>query len=124
MDRPEAHHTIPIYLCGSAAQITSTIRWADHKAIHWGLGRIAVGIIGAEAAADMMVPLGMRRKEPIMRFAYSEYGRGVIANMIEEFYEESGYASVGVPIIRAAFGAEKKYYVSGAKTSIPACIRP
>ena len=121
---PEDHHTIPIYLCGASSQTTSKIAWRDHKLIHIGLARIWVGIAIAEEVADKMVPFGRKRNPEIMRFAETSSGRGVIAALIQEFYEETQYMEIGTPTIRYAFKIEKEPYVSGAKTSIPSCVRP
>ena len=119
----EDHHTIPIYLCGNVDQELSTIDWRSHKLIHWGLGAIWVKIAIAEEAADQVIPLGRRRKDEVMRFAETETGRTVIANLIGQFYQFSGYGMKGTPPIREIFDMEKMPYIKG-KTSLPGCKRP
>jgi hypothetical protein len=125
---PEDHHTVPIYLCGSTDQRTSRIRWDEHKGIHFGLGLLYIGVISAETLADQLVPIARRRTGQIMKFAETEGGREVIAGLIGDFYDASGYGAVGSPPIDEVFNGtktfigEREQYIKG-KTSLPACQR-
>jgi hypothetical protein len=116
---PEDHHTIPMYLCGADNQELSRVTWRTHKLIHFGLAQVYINVASAEDIADRLIPFGFRRKPEILRFARSRYGREVIAERISDFYEESGYANEGQPLIRDVFRSERKPYITGAKTSCP-----
>jgi hypothetical protein len=106
----------------------SKIRWDEHKAIHFGLGLLYIGVISAEALADKLVPIGRRRIGQVMKFAETRGGRDVIAGLIGDFYDASGYGAVGTPPIDEVFNGvpgsvgEKQQYING-KVSLPDCTQ-
>ncbi|MBA8885800.1 RHS repeat-associated core domain-containing protein, partial [Dokdonella fugitiva] len=119
--REDGHHTIPVYLCGSMDQETSRISRAQHVAIHTEIAAIALVIDGAEQYATRT--LGRTRSSVVLRIAQTEAGRSSITNALQQVYDIGGWWGAGILPIGDVFTRERRYFESGAKTSLPWCSR-
>ena len=118
-DPPQAHHTIPVYLCGSMDQEKSTIPRSTHNAIHAQIAGIKISLDLAEYAANES--LGRNRSTQILKIAQTKVGRENIANALQMVYDP--WWSTGVAPIGVNFVKERQPYIEGIKTSLPWCSR-
>lgn len=116
----DAHHTIPIYLCGSAAQPLSLVKRAQHVPLHAGLAGITAVKAYAEDQAD--IKLGGRRSAFTMDLAETPEGRAFISGLIGQFYTDFDWRVEGNPPIGTVFDLYRPQYIAGW-TSLPTCKR-
>lgn len=119
--REAGHHTIPTYLCGDVDQEVSSIRLADHAAIHAQVAAIRIALAGAEEYASKVV--GYHRSQDILSIAQTYEGRVSIAEALSKVYYYGGWDSKGRRPIRDVFNSERPAFESGRKTSLPWCGR-
>ena len=117
----DAHHTIPIYLCGAHVQEYVTLeRSACHAPIHAAIAAMEVSFDAANAVANIQVPLKRRRTAAVMNIAQTKEGRAIIAGALKVVY--TPYWEAGAPTIGSVFPDESVDYING-KTSLPDCTR-
>lgn len=119
---PEAHHTIPVYLCGHPGQVPlSLVSYSEHQQLHAGLSAVALSIEAAgDGAADTLnIPFGRRRKPVIQALGKSQVGRGAIAAAIQGFYVGTAAGEFGAPPVLTAFGMVKAPFVGGQTSCMP-----
>jgi RHS repeat-associated protein len=118
---PEAHHTVPKYLCGVEDQIKALVTYSEHAQMHAGLSavQLAIEVAGESAADTLNIPLGRRRKSVIQTLGKSQVGRAGIASAIGAFYTLTPAGGFGAGAVDAAFSIEKPLFVGGKTSCIP-----
>ena len=117
-DKPnEAHHTIPMYLCGNDSQEKPVITFAQHQGIHAGLSAVLlfIELAGDNAAQTLGIPLSRWRKPAILEVGRNEFGRRGIASAIGAFYAAYGSAFGTPRPIGIVFPAESELFVGGPR---------
>jgi hypothetical protein len=117
----EAHHTVPMYLCGHEEQDKSMVSYSEHQQLHAGLSfmRVFIDKASDEAADTLGIPFTRRRTPAIQSLGQGQLGRTAIAGAIGSFYALTQSGGWGTPIIDVNFAKEAPRFISGHTNCVP-----